>query len=107
MGKVTRERVVEVLTAAARKSAGCTGGLFRPDQIAMYADSFVSYQEAADNIRRNGEIVFHPRTGAPIENPYIAVRTRAMSDLRKFGSLDGSAQLWLEAEPAPEDAPPG
>jgi phage terminase small subunit len=52
--------------------------------IQMYADAFVDYQEAQQNIDRNGAIVFHPRTGAPIDNPYLRVRERAAAALRKL-----------------------
>lgn len=51
--------------------------------IAMYADVFVEYVKAQANISEHGSIVFHPRTGAPIENPYLAIRDRARATLSK------------------------
>ena len=45
--------------------------------VTMYADAFLEYQAAQANIAEHGSIVFHPRTGAPIENPYLVVRDRA------------------------------
>jgi phage terminase small subunit len=45
--------------------------------LETYVDALATYREAQANIATNGAIVFHPRTGAPIENPYLAVRDRA------------------------------
>ncbi len=56
----------------------------RSSDVAMYADAFVDYRTAQLNITANGSIVFHPRTGAPIDNPYIAIRDRAGALLRKI-----------------------
>ena len=39
--------------------------------IHVIADAIDVYEEASDNVKRNGAIVAHPRTGVPIENPYI------------------------------------
>jgi phage terminase small subunit len=49
----------------------------RPALLVTYLDALNTYREAQANIDANGAIVFHPRTGAPIENPYLAVRDRA------------------------------
>jgi phage terminase small subunit len=41
--------------------------------VALVADALGIYAEAAENVKRNGAIVSHPRTGSPIENPYLKV----------------------------------
>jgi len=87
MGKMTRQQVVDILTAAVKFQGQAA-------KIQMYADSYMSYQAAVENIRKNGDIVFHPRTGAPIENPYCGVRSRAMTEINKIGSMAGSDALW-------------
>lgn len=66
----------------------------RADDVAMYADCFLDYKEAADNIAKNGNIVMHPRTGSPIENPYIKVKSSAMNQLRKITKLKKVSTLW-------------
>lgn len=66
----------------------------RSDDVAMYADCFLDYKEAADNIAKNGNIVMHPRTGSPIENPYIKVKATAMNQLRKITKLKKVSALW-------------
>jgi len=62
-------------------------------QIGMYADYFTSYMTASDNIRRHGEIVQHPRTGAPISNPYIPVRDSAAKMLKTFKLRTGDLSV--------------
>lgn len=66
----------------------------RADDVAMYADCFMDYREAAENIAKNGNIVAHPRTGSPIENPYIKVKASAMAQLRKIARLKKTDALW-------------
>lgn len=45
------------------------------------------YCEGAQNVRKNGAIVAHPRTGAPIENPYFVIVIKAGQSLSKLRSL--------------------
>ena len=59
----------------------------------QYADLFVTYREAALNIAKNGAIVAHPKTGAPIENPYLKVRQQTMADLRKLARVKAN-NVW-------------
>ncbi len=53
----------------------------RKDKACLYADAFLAYQEANQNIIENGCIVLHPRTAAPVENPYLRLRERALKQL--------------------------
>lgn len=64
--------------------------------LELYAGSFVDYQEAADNIARHGTIVAHPRTGAPIENPYFKIKVATMKSLLAFRRLKTDL-LWKQA----------
>ena len=73
--KFTKQQIVSELREANHRS-----GLA---EITMYADAFLEYQAAQGNIAEHGSIVFHPRTGAPIENPYIAIRDRVRAVLMK------------------------
>ena len=67
--------------------------------IRLYADQFCTYAEAAANLDREGVICMHPRTGSPIDNPYLKIRTAAYSVLRK-SRLD-SGRLWEAISPKP------
>lgn len=59
----------------------------------QYADAYLEYQEATENIEKNGLIVQHPRTSNPIENPYMAVRDRALKKLQLFRNVKTEG-LW-------------
>jgi len=51
--------------------------------VNLYADAFAEYSRAMANISELGPIVQHPKTGAPIDNPYLRIRDRndrAMKD---------------------------
>lgn len=86
MGQMTRDKVLAILR---RDNPGCGA-----DDIAMYADCFLDYQEAQANIEKNGNIVSHPRTASPIENPYIKVKASAMNQIRKITKIRRVDALW-------------
>ena len=87
MGEINRDQVIAILK---RDNVHA-----RMDDVSMYADCFMDYREAADNIGKNGNIVLHPRTGSPIENPYIKVKALAMANLRKIVRLKNVNALWV------------
>ena len=51
--------------------------------VERYLDAFTDYRTAQANITEHGTIVFHPRTGAPIANPYLAIRAGATKEMDK------------------------
>lgn len=83
----------------------------RVDDVELYAHQFMTYCEAAKNIMLNGTICAHPRTGQPMENPYVKVRTGAMNAMQKVSRLLNLNPLWeqarrfLESLELPEDPP--
>jgi hypothetical protein len=87
---VTRKEAIEALSASNKKA--------RLAELVIYADAALEYNEAVDNIQRNGVIVLHPRTGAPVENPYLKVRRSAGAVLRKLPRINGAAVLYLKGE---------
>ena len=54
------------------------------DDVVLVADALKIYAEGAANVRSHGAIVQHPRTGAPIENPYLRVMHGQVSVLAKM-----------------------
>lgn len=50
----------------------------------IYYNALKSYDKAQENIEEYGEIVTHPKTGAPIENPYLKVRDMAAKQMLSF-----------------------
>lgn len=63
------------------------------DKAHLYADALMEWLEARANIDEHGAIVFHPRTGAPIENPYLSVRTKAAKKLQDIKGVKAE-KLW-------------
>jgi phage terminase small subunit len=76
MGKMTR---TEVMAHLREINPGR-----QTDKLVMYVDAYMDYQEAADNIRENGAVVAHPKTGAPFDNPYLKVRQQMLVTLQKM-----------------------
>lgn len=72
----------------------------RLDVVSIYADSYRDYHEAADNIAEHGTVVAHPRTGQPIDNPYVKVKAAAITTLTKVGGRLKVDRLW--SAPTPE-----
>lgn len=91
---LTREAALEILRRENPKA--------RADELAIYADAFLTYAEAAANIDKNGTIVAHPRTGAPIDNPYAKVRDAAGRTMQRVRRVRNVEALWKALEePAP------
>jgi len=93
MGKVSHAQIVATLIADNPRA--------KLADVNLYAESFLQWQEATANIRTNGAICAHPRTGQPIPNPYLVVQTAALKNLRGFARLKTDA-LWRqdgEAQP--------
>ena len=61
--------------------------------IGLVADALETYLEAQKNITEKGAICAHPRTGAPIENPYIKIRASQVAVLAKFRQIRTEATL--------------
>jgi phage terminase small subunit len=65
------------------------------DRAWRYAAEYVTYREADANIAQNGAVVAHPRTGAPLENPYLRIRDRARAALDRMRDISAAAAgLW-------------
>lgn len=65
----------------------------RRDQLVVYVDAFLEYRAAQANIDANGTIVFHPRTGSPIDNPYLKVRNQAAAAMARV-RLKNTDPIW-------------
>lgn len=69
---------------------GKKGGLFdavnkvHPNELKVFKDALKLYDEASANIEKNGAVTGHPKTGAPMVNPYLAIRDLAGKTIVKF-----------------------
>lgn len=99
MGKVaTQHELISSYLQLLNKGASA-------NTIGMYADYMVSYSKATHNIREHGDIVQHPRTAAPITNPYLQVRDSAVKMMRTLrlqtGKLTASPLYAVVVAPTP------
>lgn len=93
MGKVTGPLDLEAELRKDNPGAKAT-------DLRVYADALQVYVEASRNIRANGAVCQHPRTGAPIENPYLKIQTAQGAVLAKMPRIKGDRALaLLLAEP--------
>jgi phage terminase small subunit len=83
MGEMTRQQIIKQLVK---------NGAPR-DQATLYADWFLEYREACQNIEKNGIIVSHPRTANPIKNPYLEIRDNAAKKMAAMRRLKADF-LW-------------
>lgn len=100
--RAAREAEAQALAARRARKAAIVRRLVEDgaglDAAVMYADLFLEYAEASDNIERHGVIVQHPRTMNPIENPYLSRRDKSRAELLR---LRVSADwLWSASEGA-------
>lgn len=63
--------------------------------LTVYLDALRLYAEAADNVRRNGAICQHPRTGTPMDNPYLKVMAAQSAIFRKYPRIKGDRALQM------------
>lgn len=89
MGEMSRYGIIVTLQASNPHPRSVTA-------IELFADAFIEYRLAQANIAEHGPVTLHPRTGAPIANPYLAVRDRAAKTL-STSKLDASG-VWGSAK---------
>lgn len=76
----------------------------RDIDLKICGDAIRTYVEAAENVERNGAICAHPRTGSPIENPYLKImasQAGLLSGMRLVNT-DRVFKLLTEAQKAPQ-----
>jgi len=67
----------------------------RSIDLQVFADALTIYREASRNVCENGAIVAHPRTGAPIENPYLKIQTAQGAALAKMVRIKSDRVIRL------------
>ena len=70
----------------------------RSIDVQIYADALRIYYEAAKNILENGAVCSHPRTGAPLENPYLKIQAVQGVILSRMKSINSDRVLKLLQE---------
>jgi phage terminase small subunit len=96
VGEVTRAEAFAVLRED-NKGASVA-------ELTMYAEAFCQWTDATENIRKQGTICASPRTGQPMDNPYLKVQTRAAAEMRAIEDLK-TDRLWKTTETTTEEEP--
>jgi len=68
----------------------------------IFRDAEAIYREAVENVRDNGAVCSHPRTGTPIENPYLKIMAQYGAVLVKMmhsGTTAGPADAGHAPDP--------
>lgn len=73
------EVIINIVAALRQQNPRAPAG-----DIQLYADALDEYRLAQANIAEHGAVVFHPRTGAPISNPYCVIRDKAAERIAKL-----------------------
>lgn len=89
--------VAEVVKILRTENPTCPLG-----DLTMYAEVWLVLREAAANIAKNGAIVAHPRTNAPIENPYFRIMGGQIKLLQGLTRVRKTDHLW-RSEPAAKE----
>lgn len=70
----------------------------REMDLRIYADAMRTYSEAAKNVATNGAICTHPRTGSPMENPYLKIQAQQGAILTRMRTIKSNrVAAMLEA----------
>lgn len=64
-------------------------------ELTVFLNALTAYREATANLKKNGTIVLHPRTGQPLENPYLKVQTQMGAVLSKMRMIESDRALAL------------
>lgn len=64
-------------------------------ELEIYSNALRIYCEAAKNIKEHGAITAHPRTGSPIDNPYLKVQEAQGRVLSQMRRINGDRVLEL------------
>jgi len=92
MGKVKASRPAKKGSAGKAPAAfaglplppGSEAPVVHPDELRVYRDALARYNEAADNLAKCGSVTGHPKTGAPMVNPFLDIQERAARVLERF-----------------------
>jgi hypothetical protein len=62
--------------------------------VEQYGHQLLCYIEASESILNLGTITAHPRTAAPMENPYLKVRVSSLASMNRIKRLRRLDTVW-------------
>lgn len=77
--------------------------------LAAYCSSWSRWIDAEENVQKFGAVIKSPKSGYPVQNPYVGIANTSLDQMRKFliefGMTPASrARLSVEAAPKSADA---
>lgn len=67
----------------------------RKIDLQIYADALRVYVEGSKNVRINGAVCAHPRTGAPLENPYLKIVAQQGAILARMRQIKSDSLIAI------------
>jgi len=64
------------------------------DEIEIYAAALTNFCEAEENVRNYGIIIAHPRTGVPMDNPYLKILDAASKQMLACKRIRNTQGAW-------------
>ena len=77
--------------------------------LSAYCSSWARWVNAEDSIRKFGVVIKSPKSGYPVQNPYVGVANTALDQMRKFLTEFGmtpASRSRLHVEPLAPDVDP-
>ena len=79
------------------------------DVLGVYADAYGRWREAEVHIRKEGAVIQQPPSGRRAENPWVALRNRALDDMRRLApelGIGAASRSRIEVKKADADENP-
>jgi phage terminase small subunit len=70
----------------------------RADLVHLYLDQFMAYIEANDQLAAAGSVITDPKSGQPVQNPYLIARQAARRAMLEMRQVKGTGGLWSALE---------
>ena len=70
--------------------------------LAAYCSSYSRWAAAEEQIQKFGTVIKSPKSGYPVQNPYVGVANTALDHMRKFGvefGMTPASRTRLQVEP--------
>jgi P27 family predicted phage terminase small subunit len=77
--------------------------------LAAYCAAYSRWVAAETNVQKHGTVIKSPKSGYPIQNPYLGVANRALDQIRQFAiefGLTPASRSRLHVDPSKGDQDP-
>lgn len=75
----------------------------READLLIYADALLGYCRARREVERQGAVVLHPKTGAPIDNPHLRIMQQCSAIMGRYKRIQSDDALAIAIALASQD----